>query len=295
MTATPTVAGMSITFAPTGPLQGPTPLYQRSGSGRWIGSYSEAGQPLAFNTGAAEPGDRIGTLFITLPAGMSGILGVTLTFNPLTTLLSNEAGTVTESVANRHLQLVNGKINISGGSTSTTLTSTPNPSQMGNNVTFTANVTGAGSIGGSVVFKESGQIIGSATVALGQGVWTTSALSIGTHSISATYEGDATHLSSVSAPVQQMVTVALLPPAGVVATATSSTNVGVSWSASPNATQYEVRRKPAGGSYAIVGTLSGTSFTDATAVAGQTYFYVVRALAPGVSSADSAPDSTRPR
>lgn len=290
VTATPAVAGMTITYQPTGALQGRTPLYQRAGSGSWIGSYSEAAQPLPFNTGAAAPGDRIGTLFVTLPVALTGTPSVTLAFNTATTLLSNEAGTVTESVTNRHLQLVNGKINLSGSSTSTTLTATPNPSQMGNNVTFTANVTGAGSIGGSVIFKENGQIIGSAVVSLGQGAWSTSALTVGTHSISATYEGDATHLSSVSGPVQQVVTIALQAPTGVVATAGTPTDVGISWNASQNATLYEVRRKSAGGSYSIVGTLSDTNFTDATAVGGQTYFYVVRALAGNVSSADSAPD-----
>jgi hypothetical protein len=291
VTTTPPVAGMSITFEPGGALQGRTPLYQRGGSGRWIGSYSETGQPLALNTAAA-PGDRIGTLRITLPAALNGTPSVVLAFHPLTTILSNQAGTVTESMANRHLQLVRGTITFSGSSTSTTLSATPNPSQLGDSVTFTANITSqvAGAIGGSVIFKENSQIIGSATVQLGQGSWTTSALTNGTHSISATYEGDATHLSSVSPAVQQVVNALLAAPGGVVATATSTTSVAVSWSSSPNATQYEVRRKAAGGDYSPVGTVPGTTFNDTTALAGQTYFYVVRAKAPGLSSPDSAAD-----
>lgn len=289
---TPTAAGSSINFEHTGILRGPTPLYQRAGSGRWIGSYSESAQPLPFTGGAAAPGDRIGTFRITLPASLTGTPSVTVAFNPLTTILSNEAGTVTESVANRHLQLVSGTITLSGSSTSIALTSTPNPSQSGNNVAFSTTITSPapGAIGGSVIFIESSQIIGSAMVQNGQATWNTSALSVGTHSITASYEGDSTHLPSFSNAVPQTVTIAVAPPTGLVATASSPTNVNLSWNASANATQYEVRRKPAGGSYALVGTLSGTAFSDATAAADQTYFYVVRGLASGVSSADSAPD-----
>ena len=62
-------------------------------------------------------------------------------------------------------------------------------------------------------------------------------------------------------------------PTGLVATATSTTAVNVSWNPSAGATQYEVVR----GSNApvVVGT---TSFNDTTAVAGTTYVYKVRAL-----------------
>lgn len=289
VTTTPAVPGMTITFAPTGVLSGRTPLYQRGGSGRWIGAYSESAQPLSFAANPAAPGDRIGTLTITLPAGLTG--SIALAFNPLTTMLSNEAGTVSESRANRHLQLAGGTITLGGHSTTTSLLSTPNPSQAGNAVTFTANITSAvGAIAGSVVFKESSQIIGSAIVTAGTATWTTSALAPGTHSITATYEGDATHLPSDSSPVQQVVNVTLLAPTGVAATATSSTNVAVSWSSSENATQYEVRRKSAAVDYTPVGTVSGTSFNDTTAQAGQSYAYVVRALAGTSSSSDSASD-----
>lgn len=292
VTATPAVAGMSMTFAPTGVLQGRTPLYQRSAGSGWIGSYSETGNPLPFNTGAAAPGDRIGTLFITVPAGLTGISSIALSFNPAMTMLSNEAGTVTESFVNRHLQLVNGSIALSGSATSTALASTPNPSLAGSAVTFTATITSpaAGAIGGSVIFKKGSQIIGSAIVQNGSATWNTSALSTGTHNISAVYEGDATHLPSVSNTVQQVVNITLTPPAGVVATATSATNIRVSWNASANATGYEVRRKPAGGEYAPIGTPAGTTFNDATALPGQLYFYVVRAVTPTLNSGDSAAD-----
>lgn len=288
--ATPSVAGMSITFEKTGPL-GATPLYQRGGSGRWIGAWSESSQILPFNTGAASPGDRIGSLRITLPVALNGNPSVALTFNPATTMLSNEAGTVIESVANRHLQLVAGSVSLSGASTSTTLSSTPNPSLAGNNVTFTANITSAApSIGGSVIFTEGGQIVGSAIVQSGQATWSTSSLSAGSHTIFATYEGDATHLTSTSGSVQQVVNIPLDPPANVAATAASPTQVVISWSPATNAQQYQVWRKAPGGSYTVIGTLPDLNFTDQFAEAGKTYFYRVRSLASSSSSTDSVAD-----
>ncbi len=286
--ATPAVAGMTITFEPTGVLHGRTPLYQRGGSGRWIGSYSEVAQPLPFNTDAAGTGDRIGTLRVTLPSPLTGTPNITLAFNPETTMLSNQAGTVTESLANRHLQLVNGLINLSGAATSTTLTSTPNPSLSGSSVTFNVTVTSATTpINGSVIFTHSSQIIGSATVQNGQAAWTTSSLTPGTYNIAATYEGDATHLPSVYG-LQHVVN--LVTPTGVVATATSATSVSVSWLPSAGADKYEVLRKPAGGTYALLGPSTGPTYNDTTALASQTYFYVVRARTPGASSLDSAAD-----
>jgi hypothetical protein len=75
-------------------------------------------------------------------------------------------------------------------------------------------------------------------------------------------------------------------PTGLMATATSTTTVSVTWNPSAGATQYEVRR----GSDAPAVTAS-TSFNDTTAVAGTSYLYMVRALdASARSSPYSAPD-----
>jgi hypothetical protein len=88
--------------------------------------------------------------------------------------------------------------------TTTTLTSSPNPSTLGQAVTFTATVTGT-SPTGTVTFKDGAN---TATVTLnssGQATLTTSALSLGRHSITATYNGDANNKPSTSAPLIQVV------------------------------------------------------------------------------------------
>ena len=80
-----------------------------------------------------------------------------------------------------------------GTVTSTTLTSSQNPSSVGQNVTFTATVTAHSSNGipdGTVSFSDGARSL--ATVALQNGVaaYSTSALAIGNHSISANYNGN---------------------------------------------------------------------------------------------------------
>ncbi|HEX2059720.1 MAG TPA: Ig-like domain repeat protein [Thermoanaerobaculia bacterium] len=286
VTATPAVTDMA--FLRGGVLAGRTALYERATNGGWIGAFSETAQPLSL--GAGTPGDRIGTLRITLPGNASGT--VVLSFNRATTLLSNEAGTVTESAVNRHLTLVDGAINLTGGvPTTTALSSSLNPAPYGASVTFTATVSSATPAGGTVIFTENGQILGNATLHQGVASWTTSSLSAGLHGIRAEYEGDASHLPSQSPVLQQSVGAELTPPQNVQAIATGATQVTVSWSAVANANQYAVFRKPAGGAYASVGTTAATSFNDTTAQAGQTYFYVVRAQTTGgATSFDSAPD-----
>lgn len=79
-------------------------------------------------------------------------------------------------------------------------------------------------------------------------------------------------------------------PTGVSATATSGTQVQVTWNAVAGATSYEVvRRDPGSGVFALRGTSSSTSYND-TASAGSAYLYRVRALNTGGSSGDSLSD-----
>lgn len=78
-------------------------------------------------------------------------------------------------------------------------------------------------------------------------------------------------------------------PAGVTATATSSTQVQVSWNAVIGATQYEVYRRNPGDIYRLRGTSVTTSYND-NATSGTAYLYRVRAVNASGSSADSAAD-----
>lgn len=89
--------------------------------------------------------------------------------------------------------------NIAKASTSTTVSSSINPSDFGQNVTFTATVTsGAGTPTGTVQFKDGNSNLGAPQPLNGSGVAqiTTSTLTAGTHTITAEYSGDATFLAS---------------------------------------------------------------------------------------------------
>jgi hypothetical protein len=94
--------------------------------------------------------------------------------------------------------------------TTTTLTSAPNPSTVGQPVTLTASVSAAGSgpsaPSGVVQFKDGTTALGSATLAAGQATWSGATLTAGTHSITASYSGDAAFAPSTSTPLSQTVT-----------------------------------------------------------------------------------------
>jgi hypothetical protein len=90
------------------------------------------------------------------------------------------------------------------------------------------------------------------------------------------------------------VTVSVGPPAplNLVATATSLTQVALSWSASAGATQYEIVRASASSPFGAPFVTASTSYNDSSALAGQTYVYKVRALdAAAHPSSYSAPDA----
>ena len=91
---------------------------------------------------------------------------------------------------------------------STAVVSSLNPSLFGQSVTFTATVTG-GSPTGTVQFKDGATNLGG-PVALsgGSAGYTTAALAVGSHSITAVYSGDASNAPSTSSVLTQSVNVA---------------------------------------------------------------------------------------
>ena len=105
------------------------------------------------------------------------------------------------------------QVSAGGGAatTTTTLASNANPSSSGASVTFTATVTGTAPTG-SVNFKDGAtSLAGCSAVALtGSGnartaACSTSALTAGTHSMSAAYGGDAGNVASTSSALSQVV------------------------------------------------------------------------------------------
>ena len=90
--------------------------------------------------------------------------------------------------------------------TKTTLTSSVNPSISGQSVRFTATVTAAaGTPTGTVTFNDGFTVLGTGTLSGGKATYTTSALSVGSHPITASYGGDATNDVSTSNVLVQVV------------------------------------------------------------------------------------------
>ena len=75
-------------------------------------------------------------------------------------------------------------------------------------MTFTATVTGSAP-GGTVTFFDGATQIGASTVSGGVASFTTSSLTVGSHSITAKYSGDSTNAASTSAVLTQVVGEAL--------------------------------------------------------------------------------------
>ena len=99
---------------------------------------------------------------------------------------------------------------VNQAATSTALASSPNPSTVGQSVTFTATVSvnspGAGTPTGTVTFFDGTTPLGSAPLnSSGTATFATSALAAGTHAITASYGGDGNFTGSTSAALTQTV------------------------------------------------------------------------------------------
>jgi hypothetical protein len=284
VTATPASAVTAVDFEPAGVLRSITPLYERMVDGpdsaAYIGSFSMTAAPIPFTLGATTPGDRIGSLLVTLAPGLADGTTISLTFHLTLTALSNQTGTIVESAYNRKLKLVSGAITIGGTPTTTTLGSSANPSVEGSAVTFTATVSPSGA--GTMLFRNGSAVLGTSKVEGGVATLATSSLPAGTHSIQAFYEGTGGNRSSTSAPLMQTVGAPPLdPPASLNAIATGATQVTLSWPAVTNAVSYEISRRSNGGAFEVAGTSSTLNFVDNGRLPATTYLYVVRAVTAG--------------
>jgi fibronectin type 3 domain-containing protein len=82
-------------------------------------------------------------------------------------------------------------------------------------------------------------------------------------------------------------------PAGLSATA-GNAQVSLAWTASSNATSYQVKRSTSSGTEAQIAAPTSTSYTDTAVTNGTKYFYVVAAVNSGGESANSSQVSATP-
>jgi len=90
--------------------------------------------------------------------------------------------------------------------TVTSLSASANPATSGQSVTFTATVTGSAPTG-TVTFMDGATTLGAATLNAGVATFSTSTLSVASHSITAVYGGDVDNSGSTSAALAQVVNV----------------------------------------------------------------------------------------
>jgi len=94
---------------------------------------------------------------------------------------------------------------VSQATTTTTVTSSPNPSVVGQNVSFTATVKSSTAVSiGTVTFTAGTTMLGTVSIAGGKANLTTSALSAGTTTVTATYNGASDFTGSSEAVVQSV-------------------------------------------------------------------------------------------
>ena len=175
-------------------------------------------------TATAIAGDGWTCVLQTLTCTRSDSLAAGASY-PAITVRVNVAGNASGSVTNTATVSDGSEANMANNTasdltlirltSSTSLTSSPNPSLFGQAVTLTATVLGG--TAGKVTFYDGAGVLGVATMAGGQAALTTVMMSSGAHSLRAQYDGDASYGPSSSAPRSQTVATAasngLQPPA----------------------------------------------------------------------------------
>jgi hypothetical protein len=190
----PSAFGQSVTFTVT--------VTTGAGTGALTGTVSIAdtynGVTATIATGLAVNASGVAT-FATTTLGV-GVHSIVATYNGDAAHYSSSS---TDNGVSPLLQTVN-------ETTKTTLTSSVNPSALGQNVTFTATVAISGAGGavtpdGTVTFMDGTTVLGTVALSGGTATYATSTLTLGVHPITAVYSGDTSIevLGSTSAILNQ--------------------------------------------------------------------------------------------
>ncbi len=177
------VFGQALTFTATVSTVSGTP------AGSVVFTVDGVAQPPAALNGAGQATYSTSTFAL-------GAHTISVAFAANGVFLASSSATLTETVGQ--------------ASTSTTLLSSVNPSVFGQSITFTATVApvapGTGLASGTVTFKDGTTTLGTGTLnASDQASFSTSALSVAGHSITAVYGGDVDFVASTSSALTQTV------------------------------------------------------------------------------------------
>jgi hypothetical protein len=182
----PSTVGQSVTFTATVTPNGsgtPTGSVTFKDGGATLGSANLSGGEASYSTSSLSAGTH----------SITAVYGGDTNFSA--------------STSSALSQNVNSASNM-GGATSTSLSSSLNPAAAGQAVTFTATVApdGSGTPTGSVTFEDGNTMLGRAELSGGTASYSTSSLSVGPHSITASYGGDANFSSSTSETLTETIT-----------------------------------------------------------------------------------------
>jgi large repetitive protein len=164
----PASQGQSVTFTASVTSSGGTPI----GSVTFTDGATVLASNVAVNTS--------GVATLSTSALATGTHSIGASFTGSTGWQNSSSGTLTE------------QINQTSFATSTTVTSSPNPSNSGQSVAFTATVTSTnGTPSGSVTFADGATVLASSVAVNtgGQATFSTSTLSVGSHTITASFTG----------------------------------------------------------------------------------------------------------
>jgi MYXO-CTERM domain-containing protein len=142
-----------------------------------------------------------GTTVIGTAPVVNGVATITVTNLPIGTnsITASTPGDANNNPATSPATVVT----IVPGATTVTLTTSANPASFSQAITFTATVPSAAT--GTMTFLDGTSVLGTGAINGGVATLTTSTLAIGTHAITASYGGDTTYKSAVSAPLAQVI------------------------------------------------------------------------------------------
>ncbi len=220
--ATTTLSAISGNATPV-----PVPAGNISGCAANLGN-SDQGPPPGAETGCVEGviAGSVAPVHGTLRTAGTARLTYTSTagFAGTDTFTYQAVGANTDGTFALNSGDVTVQVTVTKADTTTTVTSSANPSVFGQPVTFNATVTPTGGIPtGTVAFLDGGSPIGTGTLSGDIATFTTSALAVATHTITAVYGGDGNSNGSTSTTLNQAVN-----DASTSTTLSSSANPSVS-------------------------------------------------------------------
>jgi hypothetical protein len=187
----------------------------------------------------------------------------------------------------------NGAVSVGQTTTATTLASSANPSISGESVTFTATTAGGNGPTGTVTFKDGASTLGTGTLnSHGAASFTTSALSVGTHSVTAVYGGDANNVASTSSPVTQVVEQTASPGVPTVSIGTPASGASYGFGQHLLASYGCSDGANGPGMVSCVGTVPGGSAIN-TGKAGKHVFSVIAVSRDGKTATDTVSYTVR--